>query len=98
MKLKDVEHEEKFCGKTIKEKFNIHSNRFVLFDKLGRKLNEYEIGDMPNYLELNVLEIAKSGYNSSTYFVGFPTTHIKIDFLNDDFCYGALRFGEVDNN
>lgn len=98
MKLKDVVHEEKFCGKMRKESFNIHSNRFVLFDKLGRKLNERQIEDMPNYLELDVLEVAKSGYNSSTYFVGFPTTHIKLDFLDYSFCWGTLRFGEVEND
>ena len=98
MKLKDVEHEEMFFGEPRKDKFNIHSNRFVLFDKLGRRINEYSVEEMPNYLELEVLEVAKSGYNSLVYFVGFPTTHIKLNILNDEIvCYWQnLKFGEVE--
>lgn len=95
MKLKDVTHEENWGGEKIVDKFNIHSNRFLLFDKLGRELNGWSIEKIPNYLELEVLETKRSGY--SGYGVGFPTTHIKLDFLEDHYlCFGSFRFGDYD--
>ena len=95
MKLKDVKHEEIFGSKKFIDKFNIHNNRFLLFDKLGRELNGWSIAKLPNYLELNVLETTESGY--SGYGVGFPTTHIKLDFLDDDYLsFGSFHFGDYD--
>ena len=83
MKLKEVKHVENFLGEEVIDDFNIHNNRFVLFDKMGRKLNECKIECLPNYLDLEVIEIKKSGYSSLAYFVGYPTTHIKLDILDD---------------
>ena len=95
MKLKDVTHEENWGSKKMVDKFNINSNRFLLFDKLGRELNEWSIEKIPNYLELEVLETKRSGY--SGYGVGFPTTHIKLDFLDDNYlCFGSFCFGDYD--
>ena len=98
MKLRDVKHEEMFCGEKMVDNFNIHNNRFVLFDKSGRQLNGWAVEEIPNYLEIEVLETKKSGYQSYVYFVGFPTTHIKLDILNDDLCWGTLKFGEVEED
>lgn len=73
LKLKDIPH------------FNIHSNRFVLFDKNGRRLNEWQIEKhIKNYLELKVIEAKEGGYQDHTYFVGFKTMHLKLDFISDD--------------
>lgn len=95
MKLKDVTHVEKWGEKKMVDKFDIHSNRFLLFDKLGRELNEWSIKRLPNYLELEVLETKKSGY--SGYGVGFPVTHIKLDFLDNSFvAFGNFHFGDYD--
>lgn len=71
LKLKDVEFEG--------SKFNIHSNRFILFDKNGKEINEYQLHDMDDYLDLEVLETKESGYQDMTYFVGFKTLHIKLN-------------------
>ena len=76
--------------------FSIYSNRFVLFDKAGRRLNEWSIAELPNYLELEILETKDSGFQSYIYFVGFKTLHIKLDILNEDLCFGNLKFGEVE--
>lgn len=95
MKLKDVVHEEMFCGKEKIDKFDIYSNRFLLFDKLGRELNGWKIEELPDYLELEVLETKRSGY--SGYMVGFPTTHIRLDFLDNQYlCSGNFHFGDYD--
>jgi len=90
MKLKDVKHKN--------DKFDIHSNRFVLFDKLGRRLNEWAVADLENYLDLEVLETTEGGYNNLVYFVGFPTTHIKLNICNDKLVmtFGDLKFGGVE--
>lgn len=92
MKLKEVVHEEVLYGEKTIEKFNIISNRFLLFNKFDRELDKYSIARLPNYLELEVLEIKTSGY--SGWGVSFPTTHIKLDFpynrylFDDDFYFG----------
>lgn len=90
MKLRDVEHKG--------EKFNIHCNRFVLFDRLGRRLNEWEVAKIENYLDINVLKIVEGGYNNIVYFVGFSTTHIKLDICNDKLLdnFRNLGFGGVE--
>lgn len=95
MKLKDVKHEEIFCGKKTVEDFNFYSNRFYLFDKYGRELNSFSMRNVKDVLEINVIEIKKSGYCG--YGVGFPTTHIKLDFLDDNkLSFGNFRFGDCD--
>jgi len=96
MKLREVTHTEKFCGEETTDKFSIYNNRFILFDKLGRQLNEWRVADMPNYLNLKVIEVKNSGYQSGVYFVGFPTTHIKLDILDEKLLCGKLKFGEVE--
>ena len=95
MVLRDVTHTEYFCGEEEKSEFSIYSNRFILFDKRGRKLNEFRVSELPNYLDLNVIETKRSGYKSMTYFVGFATTHIMLDICDDNLLsYSKLRFGE----
>jgi len=78
--------------------FNIHSNRFVLFDKTGRELNWAAIEKLPNYLDLEVIETKDSGFQSYVYFVGFATLHIKLNILNDNLVcpFHPLKFGEVE--
>ena len=96
MKLKDVKHEEiSFNGEKAIYDFDIYNNRFYLFDKKGRELNIWAIKELPNYLDLKVLEIKRSKYNG--YSVGFPTTHIKLDFLDDE-CLSCtnFKFGDYD--
>lgn len=76
--------------------FSIYSNRFVLFDKIGRTLNEWAIEKFPNYLDLEIIETKESGFQSYIYFVGFKTLHIKLDILNDGLLSPfQLNFGEV---
>lgn len=71
LKLKDVEFEG--------SPFDIGSNRFVLFDKNEKEINEFQLADMENYLDLEVLETKESGYQDRTYFIGFKTLHIKLN-------------------
>lgn len=98
MKLKEVTHTENFCGKETVDKFNIHNNRFVLFDKYGNRINEFMLAKVLNYQEIEVLEVKRSSYTSYVYFVGFPTTHIKLDFFNKDLLYPitSQKFGEAE--
>ena len=88
MKLREVKHGA--------EKFNLYSNRFILFDKLGRRINEWQVAEIPNYLDLDVIKTVGSGFNSLIYFVGFPTTHIMLDILDDELVCDTLKFGEVE--
>lgn len=92
MKLKNVKHKEILYGEKRVYNFSFFDNRFYLFDKLGRELNSFTMEKVPNILDIEVLEIKKSGY--SGHGVGFPTTHIKLDFLDytklnrSDFVFG----------
>ena len=95
MKLKDVVHKERFCGEDTEEKFNFCSNRFELFDKNGRRLNSYRLRDVEGVLDLDVIETAEGGYNNFVYCVGFPVTHIKLDYVNNDLLGGSAKFGGV---
>ena len=74
------------------------SNRFVLFDKNGKRLNGFALMKQPDFLELPVLETKESGYQSLTYFVGFATLHIKLDYENEDMLdkWNNLTFGETE--
>lgn len=93
MELKDVKHYDEFFKKTLD--FDISSNRFVLFDKNGIPLNYFSIKRIPNYLNLEVIEITKSGYTNYMYCVGFATTHIKLNLVDDSLKNASkLRFGE----
>ena len=71
--------------------FNVFfpSNRFVLFDKNGNKINAFELSKMSNVLDLNVLETNKT-------FVSFPTLHIKLDIEDKNLLCGwsNLKFGQ----
>lgn len=96
MKLKEVTHTENFCGAETTDSFNIHSNRFVVFDRDGYRINECYLEKIPNYLDLEVLETKESGYSSLVYFVGFPTTHIKLDLKAGKYdILPGLKFGEI---
>ena len=72
------------------------SNRFVLFDKNGNEINVFELNKLPNFLDINVLETKESSYTSLTYFVGFPTLHIKLDIDDKNLLCGwsNLKFGQ----
>ena len=95
MKLKEVKHKEIFCGKEFIDDFKFGCNRFILFDKLERELNSYCMREVKNVLEIEVLEIKQGSY--SGYGVGFPVTHIKLDYLDksklSDY---KINFGGVD--
>lgn len=97
MKLREVKHTEKLFGESA---FDLHSNRFVLFDKDGNRINEWGLEKRyPNYLDLEVIKTAKSGYNSLAYFVGFPTTHIKLNIKDNDLLSSSkLKFGEEETD
>lgn len=94
MKLKDVKE------LTSGQPFNIHNNRFVLFDKNGNQLNCWAVEDtIPDYPELEVIETTESGYNNSQYFIGYPTTHIKLNIkANDETLhpFSSIKYGEVE--
>jgi hypothetical protein len=94
MKLKDVTHYDKFFKSN--DKFNIHSNRFILFDKNGNMLNEWAVEKIPNYLDIEVLDVKKSGHQDYSCFVGFATTHIKLNISNVMLRSGNLKYGEVE--
>lgn len=90
LKLRDVEFEG--------NKFDIGSNRFVLFDKNEKEINEFQLADMENYLDLEVLETKESGYQDRTYFVGFKTLHIKLNIdgeKEDILSLWSNKFGET---
>ena len=46
--------------------------------------------------ELVVLETKQAGYNSATYFVGFPVTHVKLDINGYKYLkkFNPLKYGE----
>lgn len=92
MKLKEVTHTELWGGEEYTNKFSFYNNRFLLFDKNGNELNPYAMSNIPDVLEINVLETRKSGY--SGWGVGFPTTHIKLDFVGDEhtLAFGNFRY------
>ena len=92
MKLKEVKHNG--------DLFTIYSNRFVLFDKNGNRLNSWAIKELPNYEEIEVLETKESGYQSYVYFVGFSTTHIKLNLFDPKLLdpFRTIRFGEVEED
>lgn len=95
MKLREVKHTEKFCGKMQTSKFDFHNNRFCLFDKYGNELNSFSMEKVPNVLDLEVLETKTSGYWG--YGVGFPVTHIRLNYTNEDIvCSWGIKFGEED--
>lgn len=90
MKLRDVIHKEEPFDD---ERYSAWSNRFELFDKLGRNLNQFKIEKIPNYLDIDVLEVKEGGYIG--YGVGFPVTHIKLNFLNNEYlgCCSSIKYG-----
>ena len=97
MKLKEVSHEEEWGNKVFKKPFNFRNNRFELFDKDGFELNSWSMENVPNVLELEVLEIKISGY--SGYGVGFPVTHIRLNYINNNIRVMppmGIMFGDYD--
>lgn len=92
MKLREAEYRG--------DKFDIHNNRFVLFDNKERVLNCWAVKNLPDYLDLEVLEVKEGGYQSYTYFVGFATTHIKLNICNDKLLdrFTRVNFGGIEED
>lgn len=76
MRLKEVSQKENLFGE---EKFNIHSNRFRLFDMYERPLNETALDKDCDIGEIQVLETIVVSYFNRAYFVGYPMTHVKLE-------------------
>ncbi len=93
MKLREVTHHEDFFGSC---KFSIGFNRFRLFDRDGEEVSPTLLAQIPNYLDIEVLETVKAGYVNFDVAIGFPVTHIKLDFsdkrLNVGVC--SISYGE----
>ena len=95
MKLKEVTHTETWGDKEYTDSFSFSNNRFLLFDKNGNELNEWTMKNIEDVLEFNVLETRKSCYEG--WGVGFPTTHIKLDFVGNSHTLTNSNFKYKDN-
>lgn len=89
-KLREVKHREGYYTDT----YSIHNNRFELFSRDEKNLNEYELEQREDFLDLPVLEVKKVRY--SGYGVSFPVTHIKLDIGSDEvrFADNYPKYGE----
>jgi hypothetical protein len=61
------------------QKFSINSNRFLLFDIDGYRLNHYYMKEVNHLENLRVLETRISSF--SGYSVGFNTLHIRLGYV-----------------